>query len=1271
MLKRTSAALAIGLGMLCLLCLPNAAHAQSVYGSIIGNVTDNTGAAIPGATVTITDEAKGTTVVVQSGPSGDYEAGHLIPDKYDLKVVFQGFETFETKGIQVYADTSPKIDAKMTVGGEAQTVEVNADSVPVLKTDRADVSTVFTQQDVSSLPVTGRNFTNLQLLLPGAQALSWAHAADENPQGSAQIQVDGQAFGGVAFELDGTDNQDAILGIIVINPPLDAISETKIATQNFDAEFGKAVSSVMTAQTKSGSNAFHGSVFDYRESNANLATNPYTQYPGSGPFPGGVRNQFGGSIGGPILKDKLFFFADYQGIRQKAGVSATTTIPTATVANTCLGTQAVNATAAAAGVTAGCDFSDYLNAGGTGNGIVYQKNGTPYAGNVVPIAQISPQFLAIMKALQPYSDASITPQAGTLTGITSNYTTSGSGPFNNNQWDERLDYTLSEKIHLFERFSRFTDTLTGAQIFQAVGLGGPGLGYNNYGGNSTGANDSLAAGADYAISSSLLTDFRVGYYRYNIADSKNDQNVQAAANLGLVGLNTGETITNGLPDFNVTSPGNGGVNNFGDGLNVSRCNCPLIEREDQFQVVNNWTKIIKTHSIKVGADLRYARNLRVPSDNNRTGILNIGNGPTSDPALTNSGGNGWASFALGQVSSFNRYVSTSTNAKEFQKRDFFYAQDTWRATPNLTVNLGLRYEIYFPESVNGKGNGALMPYNDGTGDGYLHVAGYGNVPTNMGWTKSAYPFNPRIGVAYQFDPKTVIRSGYGRSFDIGVFGSMFGHVVTQNLPVLANQSLSSTGAATNYAFCLGPDTPGCTAAGSTGGGAAAGGGPVPNVFPTVPANGLLPAPGFNVTIKARPNSLRMPTIDAWNLSVQRTLTPTLSVTFAYVANKGTHTLSAGDGNNTNPDEAGLVLPAAYSVTGTPLHWDPSPALGTAATNPYYGLGIAANGGTNSAQYLTRYYGGTLPACQQPGYAAAAAAAGIALPANGGCGYGPNGTSGNIAYYGDDQDSHFNALQITLAKQYTKGLSMNVNYAWQKGIDFNSGFATWNRRATEGRNNDIREQQVTIYGIWDLPVGRKGMFATSIPGWADEIIGGWQLSPVLNWASGEPFTLTYAECNAAVGGTSAPCYPNGRAGFLHTHLSSLDPTTHQRTFYQSVVPAGHNLCDGGGTYNGFTCPGLDQIGNAGRNDAFGPSFFNTDLALQKNFPIHESLFAQFRVDAFNAFNIVSAGNPGGGSGSTSSIETTGFINSGSGSSQFPGYAPGAQPRQLQFSLRVQF
>ena len=417
-------------------------------------------------------------------------------------------------------------------------------------------------------------------------------------------------------------------------------------------------------------------------------------------------------------------------------------------------------------------------------------------------------------------------------------------------------------------------------------------------------------------------------------------------------------------------------------------------------------------------------------------------------------------------------------------------------------------------------------------------------------------------------------------------------------------------------------------------------------MPTVPSDGFLPNPGYNVNTKARPHTLRMPTVDAWNLSIQRAITPTLSVTFAYVGNKSTHTLSSGDGNTTNPAEAGLLLPAQYSIIGQPLHWDPKPAVVPGTPGAPYGIG--ADGGTNSANFLSRYYGGTIPACQDPLYATPTGEPGITP---GMCGW----TSG-ISYYGDDQNAHFNALQISVAKQYTKGLTLNLNYAWQAGYDEGGNYSTWEEQPTYGRNNDIREQQLTGYGVYELPLGKKGMFLTSIPTWADEVIGGWQVSPTLSWGSGEPFTLSYSECNASIGGTSAPCYPNGRAGFLPHHLTSLNPLNHNRSYYNSVVPSGHNLCDGEGTYNGFTCAGLDVIGNSGRNSSFGPGFFNMDWAIQKNFPIKESLFLQFRMDMFNAYNIVSANNPGG------NIESLGTIN---------GYAPGANPRQLQFSFRLQF
>jgi outer membrane receptor protein involved in Fe transport len=1206
----------------CVVFLSTFSYAQAVYGTIFGSVVDNTGAAIPGATITITDTNKGTTVNATANEAGEFTVGHLIPDTYNVKVTNAGFKTFESSGLVVYADQSIKVEAKMEVGGETQTVEVSATTVEQLKTDRADVSTTFTAKEVQDLPIGDRNFTNLQLLLPGAQQLGWSHAADENPQGSKQIQVDGQAFGGVAFQLDGTDNQDPILGIIVINPNMDSLSETKITTQNFDAEFGKAVSSVVTAQTKSGTNTFHGSAFDYRESNANLARDPYSQNPPagtndtSGLIPGGLKNQFGGSIGGPILKDRLFFFGDFQLVRQKVGTSASGEVPTTLVTNTCLGTAV-----GPSGIP-GCDFSQYLTALGATNGTIYRADGTPYPGNVVPTAELSAPALALLKLIQPYVPNKANASYSTLENI---YAGSGTGIFNSDQWDVRGDYQATQSIHVFGRFSRFTDTLSGTNLFGPAG--GPGFGINNYGGNSKGANDSLAAGFDWAVKPTLATDFRVGYYRYNIGDQKYNQGTDFMTNLGIPGMNL-NAITSGAGGFqwaSVTAPGNstsptfnGG---FGSDLGITRCNCPLIEREDQFQIVNNWTWIKGNHSIKGGADLRYARNLRVPSDTDRTGIINFGNGPTAN--IITGGGLGIATFVKGEVTNYGRYVSSSTNAKEFQKRDFFYGQDTWRITPKLTANLGLRYEFYFPESVNAPGNGALMEMNDDTDTtGYLRVAGIGGIQSNMNWGKATNAWNPRVGLAYQVNPKMVIRAGYGRSFDLGVFGSIFGHVVTQNLPVLASQSVNAVGNARAYAFTLSDGPPPCDTA--TG------------CVPVVPSNGLLPAPGYAVSPKARPNSLRLPTLDAWNASLQQSLTSTLSFTIAYVGNKGTHTLSAGDGNNTNPNEPGITLPAQYSITGQPLHYRPGPAA------------IGPDGGTSNTTLLQRYYGGSLVACRDAAYTPQPG-----VPA-GSCGW----TNG-ISYYGDDQNTHFNALQATLAKQFSKGLSFTTEYAWQAGYNYASGYATWNKRPEYGPDDSIRGQQLIVYGVYQLPFGRNQQFYSSAPGWANQIIGGWQISPVLTWSSGLPFTLSYNECSSFLP-SSAPCYPDGKGSTLKTHLGALNPIAHTRPFFTGTTTPLYNPATGVYTpFSGFSATTLGQIGTAGRNDAWGPHFFNTDLSLQKNFPIHENIVAQFRMDAFNAFNHINAGNPGG-------TLDSGVQSIGSGP-----YGAGTGTRQLQFSLRVQF
>jgi len=926
------------------------------------------------------------------------------------------------------------------------------------------------------------------------------------------------------------------------------------------------------------------------------------------------------------MKDKFFFFGNYEAQRQKVGTNAKDTLPTTFATETCLGNQPDSQ-----GGT-GCDLSEYLTQQGS-QVQIYDNSvpgvSTPYANNIIPRAKLSgaasAPAIALLKILEPYTKGIHPGGPGDDDGLDNNYSASGTGLFNSNQYTERGDYTLNERMHVFERFSRFWDTLSGTVMFGTAG--GSGFGINNYGGNSNGANDSLATGMDIAINPKLLTDFRLGYYRYNVIDTKYDQGTEFANTLGIPGINTGSSFTSGSPGFQVDGLPSGTTNNpvfgnanwyYGAGLGINRCNCPLTEREDQFQIVNNWTKVLGNHTVKIGADLRYGRNLRVPSDTDRAGLIEFGSGPTSDPAnKTAAGGLGFATYMLGEASKFGRYYSTSTNAKEFQKRTFFYGQDTWRATRKLTLNLGLRWEIYFPETVNAAQNGALLNINDG----YLHVAGVGGTGSNLGWEiKKSKQFAPRIGAAYQLNEKTVIRAGYGRSFDTGVFGSIFGHTVTQNLPVLGNQQIVAA-TATSSVFTLDK-------------------GPTAPTILSVPANGLLPNPGSAVSSRARNNPLTFPTIDAWNLAVQRAITPTMTLTVAYVGNKGTHTLGDGDGNTTNPNEAAINLPGNFSVNGQALHYDPSV--------PTAGTGIAANGGTDVQNLLQRYYGGSLAACRDANYTTPTEQ--DVLP--GMCGW-----SSSVNFQGDDQNTEFDALQVTLAQQYKNGLAITANYQWDAAFDEQTGFYTWDHKSTHGRDSNTRDQQLTAYGSYDLPFGKGKQYYPSANRVADLLIGGYQLSGVLSWSGGLPYTLSYGESSNNIPG-SAPNYPSAVSGrHMKTSLSGFNASAKHRVFYAQQIPG--KLTDPAAVAAGtgiFVNPGLDTIGNVGRNTYFGPGFFNTDLAISKSFSIWENVATKFRMDAFNAFNHINPGNPGGG------IESEGDIT---------GMALPVSQRQLEFSLRVQF
>jgi len=1126
------------------------ASAQAVFGSIFGTVTDPSGASVPGVKVAVTSASKGTSVETTTNSDGNYSVTHLIPDTYNVRAEAAGFKAFESKGIVVSADAAARVDGQFQVGGSTETVEVTSEA-PQLKTDRADVATIFNDKAVEDLPLFNRNFTALVLASPGAQQLGWSHASSENPQGSLQTRVNGQTFAGTGFQLDGTDNRDPILGIIVINPTLESVTEAKMTSQNYDAEFGQAIAGVVASQTKSGTNSLHGSVFGFRRSDATQARDPFSQSPSkANPITGRtippiLYGQYGASIGGPIVKDKLFFFGDYQATRSKIGSSFLQSIPSALVRSTCGN--------AASPI---CDLSEYANKiYDPTTGAVNGSGRAAFANNQIPNSRISPQARALLKQFP-------TP---TSSGLINNFAAGGNGIFNNDQFNVRVDDQTTSKLHTFGRYSFANYSLTGAAAFGD--LGGDGFGTGGFAGASKSRDQSIASGFDYAFRPSVLTDFRFGYVRYHVGVVPNGVGTTPASDVGIPGLNTGTDFTSGQPSYFVGKSGgdgqatgdintSGGLSNFGYGLGVNRCNCPLTEQEDQFQLVNNWTKITGNHQLKFGGDIRYARNLRVPSDNHRAGELTFAKERTSDATL--GGGVALATFLLGDATTFKRYVSTSLTAAERQKRFYFYGQDTWRATSKLTVAFGLRWDIINPEYVNGDANGGLLDLNTGL----LRVGGVGGIGRNFNIERNWKNLGPRLGVAYQLTPKTVLRMGYGRSYDIGVFGSIFGHAVTQNLPVLAVQNDNAT-SQTDAVFNLAT-------------------GPTAPVFPAVPSNGLLRLP-VGIFARSRPNRMRLARLDAYNLTVQHQLSNTVSMELAFVGNNG-HGFYAN-----NPD----VNVNQPSIVG-------------------FASGVPQ---VQRRPYFAKY-----------------------------------GWTQDISFFGNDAPNYYDALQAKIDKRFTNGLQFVAHYTWAKNLTHDGAYANINPQVNYGPDDFNRKHVFSLSAVYDLPFGKGRRFMGDANRVLNLLIGGFQLNTTTNWSSGLPWSATYNECSADEDVNI--CRPI-LVGSLKTSVGHFDPVAGSVPFF-TPVPA---LAANGDTEGAFLRPQKGALGS-GRNAFTGPSFFNSDMSLFKNFAITERIGAQFRFEAFNVFNHVNLNNP------NNCIDC-------SGSGLITSLAPNASMRQLNFGMKVTF
>lgn len=1124
---------------LCVGMYPVISCAQAVFGSITGTISDPSGAAVVGAKVTITETGKSVSYSTVTNDSGNYVQSHLTVGTYDVVMEAPGFETYARRNVPVNVDEIAQVNAQLTVGKVSDIVSV-VGTEALLKTEKSDVSDTLEQKTVQEIPIYDRDVSRLYFLVPGIQATSIT-AASEQPQDTYRPKVNGAYWGGISFQLDGTDNRESVLGEPVITPKPDALSELKISTTSYDAEFGQASQALIVAQTKSGTNKLHGSVFDYRRDQLGQAKDPFTQ---SQPLPGTkdkfipptLRNDFGGAIGGPIQKDKMFFFGDYEGTRQRLGNSLLLTVPTAAERAGDLSDLGINIYDPCPAANPNC-----------GTAVLAPSARRQFAGNAIPASRLSPQAQALLKLIP-------LPNVAGRAGGTANYIADGTGVQNSDSFDIRVDRHQGQKVDMFGRYS-FLQVSLGAPGAYGALAGGNQFPNPNFAGASSVRNQSLAYGSTYVINNNWVADVRFGFFRYRVFVNPNGLGTSPARDAGIPGLNLDNSYASGMPAITINQLGNPTFT-FGYSLSINQCNCPLNEQENEFQWVGNVTHTFGNHSLKFGADTRHAQNLRVPSDFHRSGQLNFDAVTTSGPT---GGGLGLASFLLGDVggtsgnsgnASFVRYVSNSTNAAERQNRLFSYIQDTWRLTPKLTVNYGLRWDIYFPQYVDHAGNGGFINANTGE----VLIAGQNGIGLNGNVKTDFKHFAPRLGIAYQFTPKTVVRAGFGRSYDVGVFGVSFGHNVTQNLPVLASQSLNP---AQPYApvFTLASGPP-----------AAAGPSNILAATPLGPTgNHLLPN---GISAKILPlnsdNTMRLPTMDTWNLTVERQVTPTLVVSAAYVGNKEEHVTPGGTNYNTNQPK----LNAGLLPTNTNLR---------RFYFQKFGWSQSLNAYTDDS--TTKYAGLQLRADKR---------------FSNGLSFQANYTWGSAFDYGNTYFFWDRRVDYGRSSNFRRHI-FNMSHVYE--LPFGRGHTFFKN----------------VSGLLDYLIG--GWQLSGVWAWGS----GLPFTPSYNECGSD---IDTGPCRPNLIGNAHVGNPS------RTQWFAVATSGTSGTGCATTATATNALNLNGCTRGPWQRPAVGTFGNVTLNSFYGPRFFNLDSALSKRLKITETVSAQFRAELFNTFNNVNLGQPNG-------------------------------------------
>jgi len=1094
------------------LFLAVASFAQIDTGSIVGTIRDSSGALLATATVTATNKATNITLTTTTNGAGEYQFIAVRPGTYTIKATAPGFAAQEVNNVEINVQSRPSIDFTLQIGQTTQVMEVH-ETAPLLASQTADVGGVVREQQIKDLPLNGRRYSDLALLEAGIfRDPVVANAAADRFSSNGNLETQNY------FSLDGIDNNSGSTNlqegsVQTVQPPPDALQEFRVQTRTYSAEFGASAGAVINATIKSGSNEFHGSLWEFLRNN-DLDANTFFNNAGGVPRGHFSQNQYGGTFGGPILKNKTFFFVDAQGFKSRKATTINSTVPTPLMQTGNFTELKPTLTTAVPGQS-GC-----------------------ISGNIIApscIDATGQKLLALYPS--PNIPALVARQGtpGSWTGA-ANYQFVYSVPNDTYSYDIRADHNLSDNSRIFGRFSDFH-----VDRQDPPWTGNPLAGNGNFATQYLIRGKSVALAWTDLITPSMLNEVRGGFTRdYAHSDPIGVTLGQSAASqFGLNGIPAGP-FNAGLPPINIT-----GLQRLGTAPWR-----PQAQIAQVWQLLDTLSWLKGNHSFKFGYE--YRRNT-----DNFLDAQSLQGQITSSGIYSGNSGLGVPDFLLGDVSTAS-FTSPSV-VHNFKTGNNFFAQDTWRIRKNLTLNLGVRYELFSPLLNHQNQISNFTPANGGSffsaKDGDWFDRGLVHPDKNN--------IAPRIGFSYQPFQKVVIRGGYGIFYQESVrIGSE--SVLGENPPSFIDQSLAQSNGSTTPVFFL------------------------KNGFP---ANqfGLSILDLTKLQIRAQDPNQRTPYVEQTSFGVQYELSGSTVFETSYVGNFGRKENRLRNANQ------GMVT--GFTSAGAAITFFPIPNLNT-------------NQNTLS------------------------------------------GTHAYFEFASNDGNTNYNALQLTLRRRFSRGLSYGVSYTWSHNfsdyVDNLTGGSTpmnaYNYSLERSNSPFDQRHRFVANGTYQLPIGKGGMILNN-DNLASRLLGGWQLNSIVTLTTGTPFTVS-APDNSATGGSHqsrANCISDPYVG------ASQDPSR-----IAGATAPGFFLNSAA-----FSVPVTGFFGNCAPRAFHGPGLENADISVFKEFLFSEQRRLEFRTEFFQAFNHPSFGNPSANT-APASIGTFGRVTSTI-----------IDPREIQFALKLYF